>query len=162
LIALPLTADDEHFVFLIAAMEAGKKGDPVDVQEVISHMNALFETYEFNDRHGTEYDYVINTSDVIPETPCNTRDRMWKWIERISKKFHQEINVEGPSGEYIYLAGSDWTLSDNDFDTNNDGKTVIGDDLAEKMHTLLEFRAEWLKFTAKLESRHKKKGDKQT
>lgn len=155
---IPLTADDDHIVFLAAAIAMGKMGEPVDAHKVIEHMDCLFDTYEFYDNHETEYDHVINTSGVVPEKPGKIRDRMWKWIERTSKKLHHEIDVEGSSGEYIYLVGGDWSITEYDFDTNNNGDTIIGEDLAEKIHILLKFRAEWFNFAAKLEGRHKKRG----
>jgi hypothetical protein len=156
LITLPLSADDEHLIFVTAAMAAGEEGSPVKVTEVISHMEHLFGVYEFYDGRETEYDYVIDTSDAIPNEPGRTRDRMWRWIERTGKKLHQEVDVEGARGEYIYLVGGDWVLTESDFDADKDGNAVIEGELAERICTLLKFRAEWLKFAMKLRNKRRR------
>jgi len=135
--------EDEMFLFLMARVG----GDiDVDADAVLAALERLFGKADFE---GHE-EYVIDTSLIVPEKPGPERDRMWQWIEQVEKQLGIEVEVWGPSGEYLTPTtcyGRTYDL--DDFEQTEDGKYFIGTGLARNLEELAEFHCAWRAFRDK-------------
>jgi hypothetical protein len=132
--------DDETLLLTIAA----RAGDPIDPKVVLSILNQLFATAEYDDH----LEYVIDTAGVVPERPGPERDKMWEWIERTEKRLGIDVEVWGSRGEYLTpttVNGCTYALDDFGWE---DDFNYIEHALAENLRQLVEFHRAWREFAA--------------
>jgi len=132
--------DDEMLLLLTAATA----GEPVDPEMVLSILDRLFATAEYDDHD----EYIINTTGVVPKELGPERDKMWTWIERIEKRLGIEVEVWGSNGEYLTpttLNGR--TYRSSDFGSEENFRCVERD-LAASFRDLVEFHRAWRMFAS--------------
>jgi hypothetical protein len=132
--------DDETLLLAFAATA----GEAVDPKIVLSILDRLFATAEYDDHD----EYIINTMGVVPKQPGPERNKMWTWIERIEKRLGIEVEVWGSNGEYLTpttLNGR--TYSSDDFGSE-ENFNYVERDLAASFRELVEFHRAWRMFAS--------------